>query len=93
MAQYLVTAPGPVNVHRKRSTLHDHQESCNVVDPALRGSNFHSRCTARRCWSGASLGALGSAIRRANKDGGGNFPRWRPPSSACFVRLRSVAEG
>ena len=39
-----------------------------VVDPALRGSNFHSRCTARRCWSGASFGDLGSAVRRATPE-------------------------
>ena len=68
MAQHLVATPGTVNVSRKRSTLHDDQESCKVVDPTLRGSNFHSSCTARRCWSGPSFGDLGSAVRRATPE-------------------------
>ena len=40
-----------------------------MVDPALRGSNFHSRCTARRCWSGASFGDLGGVGHAKHKLG------------------------
>ena len=63
MAQYLVTSPGLVNVFRKRSTLHDDEESCKVVDPAFVGATFTPGAQ-----SGASLGDLGSAVCRGTPE-------------------------